>query len=302
MIQLLPRRDTNIEIIIPVNTTSALPTAGVSWAWGNWLQIIAAASLTYPFLLCGVEVLAGMIATGGTSNVNDIYEGQIGIGDAASEVPIASFGDSFSLSNPSPNTATIYLANSKTHLLEPIIIPASTRIAVRLTQSLASNLYGFGIHIIGYNWSTFSPPVYPQIARDKYNRFIKGTMTDYPQILPSAAPVTVTSGTPAWAYGSWAEMIASASDDTLIMGINYGNPSTFSSRGFQAYIGIGAAGSEVTMAKIGAPAKTIFPSAIGDQWLPRPLYVKAGERVAISIASGFASLTWGIQLKAYELK
>ena len=51
-----------------------------------------------------------------------------------------------------------------------------------------------------------------------------------------------------------------------------------------------------------SPAKTIFPSAIGDQWLPRPLYVKAGERVAISIASGAASITWGIQLKAYELK
>lgn len=283
-----------VEVIIPVNTNPPAWTSGVSGAWTSWVQVISNTAVTFPFILCGAHLTEGLSTTT-TGSVLGHYTLQIGTGAAASEVVIAETSGIVLVSSTPQVDTTTYIISGTTKWFEPVIIPGSTRIAARSSATSATGV-SIALYLVGYNATTFGLPL--RYIRD-WQRYIKGLMapTQGTVSYPSPGATSVTCNTFATGYGAWVEFIASASKPTLIVGLSGGATST-SGRN-QAQIGIGAASSEVVHSKVGLAGRAVWPGPLASSYLPRPLFVKPGERVAVN-GTGAAS-TIDVSLMGFEL-
>ncbi len=297
MIDLLAKRDI-IEQIIPHNAASVSRPPGVAGAWSAYSQIIAAASLTYPFILCGAYVWENFGLVPGDGTQTALLNIQVAIGAAGSEVPIAEGHGGMSLTAPTLDASTIGWTG-RTCFFEPILIPASTRIAYRTSVTSAKTM-GVSIYLFGYDARYFAQPS----KELDILRYVRGlySPTQGATTWPSPGIINVTTGGAAWTYGAAVQFIASAASDLLIVGLHGSATVVSATRYIQAHIGIGAAGSEQWMSKVGLPVPTGYPGPFCDCYLPRPLYVKQGEAVSVRIGGQETNKATGIALKGFALK
>jgi hypothetical protein len=290
----LPRRDSNIEVIVPAEGNAAAPTSGTNWGWGAYTQITA--DVGYDFVLCGAHTGAMCNFPTGVATTDAIHW-QIATGAAASEVNIADGQWAMYGQNHAGNPAGIWIGAAYTWRIDPILIASGTRLSVRYSQSYNGTLFYPAMYLFGYDSRSFSPSV----GNMDSDRFLKGLKLSSHQVAPEAAAGnTVTAGGTAWTYGSWVEFIASASNDLLIKTLSLATTTGW--KHVQAKIGIGGSGSEVAMSKIGFPGRTLTLHHIGTQELYRPLYVKKGERVAVQTACSAASFAAPFHMTWAELK
>lgn len=294
-VDLMPKRNF-IETVLPVLAGPVYPNAGVGGAWGAWVQVIPAAgagSIAFPFVLHGAYLTEQFTLFTISTNVAE-YHFQVGIGAAGFEVPIAQ-----GAANLVGILSFVFAANAtiiatKTMWFEPVVVPAGTRIAVRAWGSAAIAIQ-FGTFLVGYDASNYELPA--ELMSRPHERYIKGISSPvqgancYPN--PASTPI-VPAAAPAW--GVWTVWIAAAANDILMTGV----ASVESAIGSyaQVQIGIGPAAAEVAGAQVGLAGRTFGP--VGASYLPRPLFVKQGERVALRAMSPTAILD--MVLMGHEVK
>jgi hypothetical protein len=290
-IDFLLKRDV-IEEIIPSNAAATSLNSGVSGAWSGWTEVTG--STTIPFVLCGAYVMEifQIMDQGAQSGVLNL---QVGTGASGMEAAVAEAHGGLLLS-PGGTAQAVTGLTGRTHFFEPRLIAAGTRIAVRAsaTTSVAVLL---ALYLFGYDASSFGLP----LSYVDHERYMKGLSSPAmgATCYPSPGLTAVTSGGALWAYGSWTQFIAAAPRPILITGLV--GAATAIHRAAQVKIGIGPPGSEAAMSKVGVPGRIGIPGPFGDCYLPRPLFVKPGERVAVQAAASAANLQVNIGLKGFEL-
>lgn len=298
MYGLKPRRDGSLEQIEPVDANSVdLPvTANNAWP-ANYTQIVA--SLSYPFLLCGIIRIMGAVVNSNTASTRTTLTYEIATGAAASEATILQ--KSHGLFGQNVNTVSaVFLFSSGTDFFEPIYIPASTRIAGRATESAAAGIAAMSVYLYGYNANNYSPVVMPMYNE---NQYLQGVGLNNPVLLTPQAFIAVQQSTvSAWTFGVWKQIPNATvlTRDTLITGVSYRHGA--SGRRIQGEIGLGAAGSEVSLAAFGGPAYAgASIDANGICELPRPLLAYKGEQVSLRTKSSNISNTTQMQLMGFQL-
>ena len=291
---LKPRRDSNIEVIYPNLGNDLAQTPGQSWAWSTYNSTTLPA---YPTTLVGLQV--GMVASIPVStSVFDEIEIEIATDPSGTPVKIHSIPDAIFGSN-SNTASSVSVGMGRTYLLSPKTLPASTVLGVRSTEKNAVNTLRFNFYFILYNGNTYSLV----LKQPDELRYIKGLTTSGDITEITVSPTTVAGNATTWVFGSWTQIIASMTKDTLIKGVTYGNPSRTTSVNFQGEIGIGSAGNEVSVGAF-AGCRNLSLSAIGSSLLARPVLVKAGESVSLRIATALGTAggrtfdfrLWGIEL------
>jgi hypothetical protein len=297
-VDFLAKRDI-IEQIIPSDATSVSRTSGVSGAWSAYGQIISAANLTDPFILCGAYVYEAFAFVGDATVHTGLMNIQVAIGEAGSEVVVAE-SHGVLAADPADATAAVKVRTGRTHFFEPILIPANTRIAYR-ASSTDTVSFSTSLYLFGYDARYFAQPL--KVVDEL--RYIRGlcSPTRGATVWPSPGVTNVAGhNTVAWTYGTPVQFIASAATPLLITGLSA--VAAIVSNRAQAKIGIGAPGSEQWVSKVGLALQSLIAGPTMDCYLPRPLYVKTGEAVSVMIASSnvsVASIT-GIALKGFALK
>jgi hypothetical protein len=290
-VDFLLKRDI-IEEIVP-NLASATPLiTGAAGAWGAWEEITA--GLAFPFILCGLYVMEYFnLAAAGTAGA--LINIQIGTGAGGAEVVRSESHGNIVLALGKIGT---YGLTGRTHFVEPVVIPAGTRIAVRgsCTSAIAA---GASVYLFGYDARYFGLPLSYLGNAARYIRGLESKIQGA-QTWPSPGGTAVASGAaPVWTWGAWVQFIAAAANPIIITGIaayelTAANPS------MQAQIGIGAPGAEIAMSKAGIANRLgFFP--FGDSYLPRPLFVKTGESVSVRVAASAALTTFQVGLKGFNL-
>lgn len=281
MLSFLPRRDDNFEIILPTDAAAeAMSSPGASWAFSSWNQLDA--SVAPEFVLCGMYLNHMSFIPGGTSIGVGELQVEVGIGGSGSEVVVAAGHTSYWGSNPSPNTVNVLTSRLITLPFNPILIPSGSRISTRsasngLTSRVACFLYG-------YDYNSWSPVV--KLPIPDLDRYLKGARspTQGTVVTPSAGTTTITSAAYS-TYGSWTTMIASAPRDLLVTGfsgwVNDQNENC------QVQIGVKPSGGSIfARSKIAFPDRNVLAIPPGTMvYLPRPLFVKAGEVVQARITA-----------------
>lgn len=292
------RRDGPLENSYPRNAapTASTPSSGTPWTWTAYTQVVASTSAD--FVASGVDIkFKCTINTGGNTG-SIAYSGNIevalAIGPAGSEVDFAVISEAFegSISNPAtsaPFSASV--AGWGRHIpIAPKLIPAGSRIAIRTRSSLEANATpggfpGVSLYITGYDGGAAPAEVPTYTLRGNQTGIQKGAS----KVAPSGSVLTVTAGNAA--FGSWYEIIASAASELLLQGVSLASTDGItSSHAAILEVGTGAAGSEVTRARIWIPGMNVSPQAYaaGTFLMPRPLLIKPGERIAVR-AYGFAA-------------
>jgi len=300
-VDFLAKRDI-IEAIIPVDATSVNKTSGVSGAWGTYGILITAANMTtlFPggFILCGAYVTEIFALTGAETMQSGVLNLQVSKGDAGSETPVAESHGCLYVNPPQADEESAMGLTGRTHFFEPVLIPTGTRLAYRATSSVAK-AFDLSVYIFGYDARYFGQPLK---AMDEL-RYIRGlcSPTKGATVWPVGALTAVTThATTAWLYGTAVNFEPHADSPLLITGLV--GAAIVASNRVQAKIGIGAAGSEQWMSKVGLPCYLSTPGPLADCYLPRPLYVKIGEAVSVQIAGSIANTVTNIALKGFALK
>ena len=294
-VDFLAKRDI-MEQILPEDTFPVTRTSGVSGAWSAYGQVIA--SLANPFILCGAyisEVLTIAVADGAQAGQVNV---QIVTGAVSSEVLIAEGHGGLALYPGLTATDVVAGWTGRTIFFEPKLIPAGTRLAWRVSASSAKAVKCV-MYLFGYDARYFAQPL--KCVNEL--RYIRGCCsptqgaTVWP--VPGATAVS-THAITAYAYGTPVQFIASAASPLLITGL-FGSGTANADNHPQAQIGVGAAGSEQWMSKVGIVGTVTYVGPFCDCYLPRPLYVKTGEAVSVRIA-GQANRTINVALKGFALK
>jgi hypothetical protein len=298
-VDLLAKRDI-LETIIPSGAAATTKAAGVSGAWSTYSQIITAANLATlcpgGFILCGAYVQEYFACKASDGGQVAQWNLQVATGASTFEVPIAE-GSNTLVASPSDATGDVALLGGRTLFFEPVLIPASTRLAYRATTTSARAVL-FGLYLFGYDARYFAQPL-RAVDELRYIRGLSslavGTLT-----YPSPGVTNVTTAGSNWGgnYGAAVQFIASAASPLLVVGMSGGSSAGHS---MQAQIGIGAAGSEQWMSMVGLPDYIAAVGSVFDSYLARPLYAKTGEAVSVRV-TGIANHTTGVSLKVLALK
>lgn len=275
------RQTGTIEIAYPRNADSVaagVGTGAAAWAWSAYVQI--SASTAADFLPHAVHI---MILPRPRTSVffNSNYEIEVAKGAAAAEVAIATFGGGFGAETPEFVSSASILGTSFTVPISSDLIPSGTRLSFRVRHSVAGTTATFSarIYLTGYDTDApVSDRTYP------LDEQLRGLHNDVLKLTPSGSTTAVTAGAAWGTYGSWVEFIASAANPLLVWGVSYGDAASISQVGQYTEVGIGAAGAEVTYARLALPGLGLLNS--GCQFLRRPLLVLAGERVTLRSTCG----------------
>jgi len=291
---MIPRRDTlAVEQVVPNNAASKSLNVGNGWAWGTWTEI--SAGLSFPFILTHIAVSTLWSGTGtGSVLANDIQI-QVGTGSAGNESSIGECGDSFYASVA--NGASFNLATNKMYSLAPVLIPANTRLAGRVTQ-LQSSTLTIDTLLLGYDATKYSIARYMQTMRDIDN-FLKGLKTKTSKVVPSAGNTLVSAGIPAWTWGSWVDFLSPASKDCLIQGVISYKQGI--GKAVHQGIGVGASAGGETMMSVTCTPGALSACSCGISFLPRPLFIKKGEYVGIRQKSNLGGFSAYLNLFYQEL-
>jgi len=305
-VDFLAKRDI-IEAIIPIDAVAITRISGVGGAWSSYAILITAANMNtyFPggFILCGAYVHEAFTLAGGDGIQAGFLNLEVASGAAGGEVPIAESHGMLELA-PGMNDSITGMTG-RTHWFEPILVPTNTRLAYRVSTP-AAKAVNASAYLFGYDARYFGQPLK---AVDEL-RYIRGlcSPTKGATVFPNLGGTAVTTHpTTAWLYGTAVAFdldIAGggtvAVTPLLITGLaSYAV--TISNR-VQAKIGIGAAGSEQWMSKVGLALAVGYPGPLMDAYLPRPLYVKTGEAVSVQIAGSIANTVTNIALKGFALK
>ncbi|MCJ7676827.1 MAG: hypothetical protein MUO35_03805 [Anaerolineales bacterium] len=269
-------------MLYPLAYKSASVNAGVSGAYGSYTNLVAKASNTIPFILCGLYAqIAYSLTTEGTQS--GLMNFQVAIGDSPDEVPIAEGHDSMILAPGyiSGTAQSVTGLKAGTIFVEPVLIPAGTRIVYRAASNLAvavlTSAYAFG-----YDARYFAQPL--RVVDEL--RYMRGlcSPTKGATVWPAIGGTAVTSHATPYAYGTWVPFIDPATSPLEVTGLIALQITSNTSGQFN--IGIGApGGGEIAMSRCGTPSR-IGHFLYGDCYLPRPLYVKTGESVSVQAATG----------------
>jgi hypothetical protein len=264
--------------------------------WGTIVQAIA--STATDFVPTGI-IASFYITTTATSVSGAMFEFEIMTGAGGSEVTYAHFSESF-VAYQTISGASAIIKAYKTFPCSTQLIPAGTRISLKVLSNVTSGAYLGKVSFVftGYDGGAV-PAMFPMYSRRAHlagihNSQVKGT--------PTGSYLTVTSGTYS-TYGTYVEVIASATSDLLVLGVVIQATSNTSGSAVCFGLSTGASPNEVMRA--------VLPfSSAGVGWLCNsgyaslitPFVVKAGERLAIASAgSGSAIYPDYIQVLYEEL-
>lgn len=281
MLSFMPRRDDNFEVILPTDAAAeAMSSPGAGWGWSGWNQLTAAVGPE--FVLCGMYLNHSCFVPAGTATGIGELQIEVGVGAGGAEVTVGSGHSAFFGQNPSPNTINVLYSRIHTLPFQPVLIPAGSRISTRMASNgLISRGACF---LFGYDYNAWSPVL--QLPIPDIDRYLKAARaaTQGTVVTPSAGTTTITSAAYA-AYGAWVTMIAAAPRDLLVTGfsalINDFNENC------QVQIGIDdGVGNKFARSKVGMPDRNVLAVPAGTMvYLPRPLFVKAGEQVDARITA-----------------
>jgi hypothetical protein len=247
-----------------------LTPSGTAWTNTSWVQVTASApSRLYPAYLAILPNNGAVVSAGGC-------EIDIGVGGAGSEVVVATVRGRVMADLWGPRS-TLPLGALYA------FIAAGSRVALRVRHGQTGNTNVYRV-ALGYYASLGGA---------------SGYSTHVPTVVPlSASFATITSGSSAWAFGSWVELLSAAQVTTAIritglLAANITRPQ-------EIQIGFGASGSEV--------AKTTIPyghtggggDGIDYVRLGRPLCVSSGTRISMRARCGttlqtFNPTLWYVQ-------
>lgn len=275
-----------VESFLPYdNTIANNPSGATAWAWpANYTQIIA--SVTSDWVLVGAYCMA--VATVSLQGIMTV-----GIGAAGSEVEIARGGYGLTCSGTSMTVCpTFYLP------FAPRFIPAGSRLACRHSSSFAGQVIG-KMYLVGYIADEYEP--YRRLPYD-LQRYRRGDYMAVNPCLPDRANTTLTSGTPAYNWGSYVSFLDPAPYDLLIR-------SVVALPGYAAipYIvevasGPTGGGGEVPRARVVVPYYTAITYLTNELIVPIPTLVKKGERVSLRTKCNGSSKTIDVMLCYSELQ
>ena len=262
--------------------------AGGNQAWSSWAQLQAAGVLDRDFVLCGAYHAMGVVTAASGNSFRRLYV-EIGYGASGAEVAVASF-QNFGWINKSAAAETVLIGFGGTVFVEPAVIPARSRVAVRgwgNASGVQNSVLLFGYYRDEWEALMESPD---------YEEYARGAAMYRAAISPSPAAAadlgaTVTSGSSAWSYGDWVTLIAAGQvvRPVYVRAIHagIGAAPTAGNTQFQIQLGVGAAGEEVPLDVVGQKTTVgvAGQSPGGAQVLWRPLYVPPNTRVAVRAAS-----------------
>jgi hypothetical protein len=222
-------------------------TTGAGWVYDPWVEVIAATAA--PIAIAGVQITGG-------SYSGSMWDLDIGVGAASAEVSVG--------------TLRMYLHNSGTvshpvGMWLPVSlggIGAGVRVAVRAR---------IGVAMIG--------PA--SIALNYYENPSSDQASTSAQMLGSgpsgAGTATLTPNATPWANSPWVELVASAAADLWLLGLVHA-PGLDAQNGLEYDLGTGGLGAETVITTV---REASGATRIGFTWLPGPLPVAAGTRVAV---------------------
>jgi len=296
----LPKRE-QINKLYPVDAVATLknPTTGGSYA-ATYAQLVASTANDY--VLTGIYLLAVFTESAASFSGAIPFEFKVAIGGSSSEVDIASGGGAVGVQYTFATGSVAQLGTATFHRLPAYYVPAGTRLSYNTTTSATHSLF-MSAYISGYEVSSGYPLPRPFDNMEAINSYLRGMRAPTGITVPNPGWNTISTGSPSWTYGSTVEMIASASTDIIITHVLSTIVDSISvTTHAHIEVGIGAAGSEVWKSVVGAPGAPGMPGPGGGQLeLDKPLYVKAGERVACR-AKGTASKTFTVALNYIILK
>lgn len=223
-----------------------------------WTQGIAATSFAYQH----VEVFLGEGSSG-----SECYLVDIGIGAGGSEVVVV------------PNMLfDVYrgpggIKNFKVDI--PLYIPAGARIAVRsqttANASTRASYLGICGHSAGWNGGAAF-----------------GDVTCYGANTGTTNGVYVDPGATAWTWGAWTEIVAATTYDHQwlqpMLGSNKQNDGTDLGGEYAYEVGLGGAGSEITIAA--GRERTSYGDGAAGAGLPLRQQIPAGSRLSMRTLAG----------------
>jgi hypothetical protein len=247
---------------------TAVVASSTAHAKGAWTQVVAATSTTWR----GFLLLFGTRSTGATDTSSLL---DVGIGDAGSEVVIVA---DLPVGYTAGGTALI-----------PIEVPAGVRVALRRQDAVGSNNTAYGLY-----------PIAGEPAGGGAPRCAAATTYGTTAATSQGTAVTAASNN---TFGSWVELAAATSSPIrrLLVGIQgNGDTDVAANSAFSIEIGVGAAGAEVAVARLGsftgsAEFMNAYPFMAGLQSLPGvvplALSIPEGSRLAVRYMAAAAGTT-----------
>lgn len=277
------------------------PIPGTSFAWGNWVDLVAAVSGNWWALGAYVRILG--VATAG---LELHVQAQLATGPADSEVPFATFGDAFGFLVPAA-TGT-YVVFNRTFLFPPLLIPDGTKIRIRGTVSDTGTTARTTVSLFGVPAGFYQRP-HPRYSPDAYMRGRRGmapsaAMGEF-MILPTPL-TTVTVATGNAAFGNWVTVITAANQTQplLVTGLKT-TENVFQGllgKSLLAEIGIGEAAGAVGIEEVKFPNSSGYPAAAGYLQLRRPIYIPAGSGLSLRAGSNTTAKDELMQITAVPLR
>ena len=273
------------NVIVPAIPIAISPTPGTEWSWGNYAQVVS--SLDFPFLLTQLYGHLGVgasVSANGVSVSEVIANYEVATGGAGSEVTIAQAIDAMgvytSVSGLVGDTPTIVVVGTPYREIPvgPVVIPASTRIAVRSAISNAPTLVYTRFCLDGYDLT--APLCFVDVpGLDKlFERGSRKVTTAPTQVLGSTQ--LVGEGASPSAYS---QVVASFADETLVTGMVTSNNSQYLAAAARFDVSLGAAGNEVVQARGGHPSGAQYLSGLA-RWR-YPFIAHKGERLAVRVTA-----------------
>jgi len=289
--------------LVPDGALATVLNSTFSDAWpANYTQI--SSGLGFPFVLLGILCSrhAATTAAGFTAAISRI---QIAIGASGSEQPIA--GGAIDALFNIGTAGTQRMAASGYIPVTPVEIPASTRIAGRATTSAAAGAWTIGIYLVGYRPDTGGERIMRHYGSLDEQAFFEGRMARENQAYIYPTPLTrvaVTAGGTTFTYGAWAEVIAAGAiaHPIYVNAIQFLHTVGASNESLQWELGVGAGGSEQTIALTGSPragSSTFLYGTVAP--FARRTFVPPGQRVAVRMMALTASLAVDAGLVVSEL-
>lgn len=121
---------------------SRASSGGAAWSWSAYTEVVPASTITASFNLAGFTWCWHTPAAGADTTYQVLFD--IASGGAGSEVLVAQVPCSFR-----GDTLVGYVPSNIIIFPEPVVIPANTRLSVRVAQSLATTSQTYtGIKIL----------------------------------------------------------------------------------------------------------------------------------------------------------
>jgi len=246
--------------------------------------------------------LGDTLAINSAGAVTGLAHYEVATGAAGAEIPKATVIDALSafcsISGIVDDVVSVTAAASDIRdiTVGPLVLPASTRIAMRSVLDSAPSVRSTRFYLSGFDVTSL-----PNFVRvpgvDALYAVGSRLLTTAPMVALASTRVTAAA---AWSFGNYAEVVASLVDETLVVGLG-GRLAAgeIGTTGAQFDVALGAEGSEVIQARAGLPPSTYMGAGLVC-W-PYCFIAHKGERLAVRVAAGntgrlFDVVLYGVRL------